>query len=81
MQEVLSDQAPSAKGHTVRRVRRLFRLIALGRMAERLLADANDPHGEPVYLKRDIDGVLLLRIDGSWPLSPAQARLIHEVID
>lgn len=53
---------------------RLLRLIALGRLTEgALLGD------EPVYLKPCGRGVSL-RVDGEWPLTPAQARLLQSYL-
>jgi hypothetical protein len=62
----------------VRRLRRLRRLLALGRLAERVLLREDE-----IYWKAVGPGAgrLTLRVDVFIECSPAQARLINEVLD
>ena len=55
---------------------RPLRLIMLGRMAERVLTS-----DEPVYLKHGpVYRGVSLRVDGEWPLTPHQARVVRRVM-
>jgi hypothetical protein len=55
----------------MRRLRRLGMLLSLGRLAEWALRS-----DEEVYVKDNG----WLRVDGAWPLTPGQLRLVEEVM-
>lgn len=63
-----------------RRIRRVMDLFMLGRMVEKAISD---PH-EEVYLKRwsdDDPSGLCLRVDGTWPLTASQVRVIERAFE
>ena len=57
-------------------MRRLLRLIALGRMVEKGLAGQEGA----AYLIKHGRGTAL-RVNGTWPLAPGQARMIRRALE